>query len=62
MQDGCHMYALRTYFYILLYVSILDVCTDFTQRKCIKSEKPAIAYGDVYESRAIASAHFCFKR
>ena len=42
-------------FYILLYMSILDGYKDFNRKKYIKCEKSAIVYGDVYESRALAS-------
>ena len=42
-------------FYILLYMSILDGYRDFNRKKYIKSEKSAIVYDDVYESRALAS-------
>ena len=34
---------------------ILDGYRDFNRKKCIKSEKSAVVYGDVYESRALAS-------
>ena len=42
-------------FYILLYMSILDLYRDFNRKKYIKSEKSAIVYGDVYEPHALAS-------
>ena len=42
-------------FYILLYMSILEGYRDFNRKKYIKSEKSAIVYGDVYESRTLAS-------
>ena len=48
-------------FYILLHMSILDSYRNFNQKKCIKSEKSAIVYGDVYESRALASILPYFK-
>ena len=48
-------------FYISLYMSILDGYSDFKRRKYIKSEKSAIVYGDVYESRAFASILPYFK-
>ena len=44
-------------FYILLYMSIL-----WRQKKYIKSEKSAIVYSDVCESRALASILLYFKR
>ena len=37
-----------------LYMSILDGYRHFNRKKYIKSEKSAIVYGDVYESRALA--------
>ena len=48
-------------FYILLYMSILDGYGDFNRKKYIKSEKSAIVYGDVYESRTLASILPYFK-
>ena len=41
-------------------MSILDGYRDFNRKKYIKSKKSAIVYGDVYESRALASTlpHF----
>ena len=36
-------------------MSILDGYRDFNRKKYIKSEKSAIVYSDVYESRALAS-------
>ena len=36
-------------------MSILCGYRDFNQKKYIKSEKLAIVYGDVHESRALAS-------
>ena len=47
--------------YILLYMSILDGYRDFNRKKYIKSEKSAIVYGDMYESRALASILPYFK-
>ena len=43
-------------------MSILDGCRDFNRKKYIKSEKSAIVYDDVYESRAPASILPYFKR
>ena len=42
-------------------MSILEGYRDFNQKKYIKSEKLATLYGDVYESRALASIHPYFK-
>ena len=43
-------------------MSILDGYRDFNRKKYIKCEKWAIVYGDVYESRALASILPYFKR
>ena len=49
-------------FYILLYMSFVDDgYRDFNRKKHIKSEKSAIVYSDVYESRALASILPYFK-
>ena len=45
----------------LIYMSILDGYRNFTHKTYIKSEKSAIVYGDVYESRAPASILPYFK-
>ena len=37
-------------------MSIFDGYRDFNRKKYIKSEKSAIAYGDVYESRALIAS------
>ena len=47
--------------YNLLYRSILDGYGDFNRKKYIKSEKLAIVYGDMYESRVLASIRPYFK-
>ena len=47
--------------YILLYMSILDGYRDFNRKKYIKGEKSAIVYGDVCESRTLASILPYFK-
>ena len=47
--------------YILLYMAILDGYRDFNRKKYIKGEKSPIVYGDVCESRALASILPYFK-
>ena len=47
--------------YTLLYMSILDGYRDFNRKKYIKSEKFAKVYGDLYESRVLASILPYFK-
>ena len=42
-------------------MSILDGYRDFNQKKYIKSEKSAKVYGDVFESRTLASILPYFK-
>ena len=42
-------------------MSILEGYRDFNWKKYINSEKSAIAYGDVYESHALASILPYFK-
>ena len=48
-------------FLYFVNMSILDGYRDFNRKKYIKSEKSAIVYGDVYESRALASILLYFK-